>query len=280
MGSRSVHLTTDKGQIEAFLRRDPVYAAYAIGDLEPEHDPFCTWRLAEVDGQIRALALEYSRIDPLVLLTIGEAAGIEAIFDTAALPDRCTMVAQAEHLPVFQAHYHFSGDQIHHMVRMKLAPEAFRPAGGQPSHATLRRLSSADIPSIEALYATGGAFAPDAFSPPQVTEGVFFGIESQALAQMKCDALIAVAGTHLVAPTMGIAAVGNIYTHPAQRGKGYGQLVTSAVTEELLNRNLLVVLNVDEGNATAVHLYEKLGYRVHCPFIEGVGRRQTAARGR
>ena len=56
MGSWSVHLTTDKGQIEAFLRRDPVYAAYAIGDLEPEHDPFCTWRLAEVDGQIQALA--------------------------------------------------------------------------------------------------------------------------------------------------------------------------------------------------------------------------------
>ena len=133
MGSWSVHLTTDKGQIEAFLRRDPVYAAYAIGDLEPEHAPFCTWRLAEVDGQIQALALEYRRIDPPVLLTIGEAEGIEAIFDTAALPDRCTMVAQAEHLPVFQAHYDFSGDQIYHMVRMKLAPEAFRPAASQPA---------------------------------------------------------------------------------------------------------------------------------------------------
>ena len=47
MGSWSVSLTTDKDQIEAFLRRDPVYAAYAIGDLEPEHAPFCTWRLAE-----------------------------------------------------------------------------------------------------------------------------------------------------------------------------------------------------------------------------------------
>ena len=270
MGSWSVSLTTDKDQIEAFLRRDPVYAAYAIGDLEPEHAPFCTWRLAEVDGHIRALALEYRRIEPPVLLTIVEAEGIEAIFDKAALPDRCTMVAQAEHLPVFQAHYDVSGDQIYHMVRMKLAPEAFRPAGGQPSRATLRRLSSADVPSIEALYATGGAFAPDAFSPAQVTEGVFFGIESQALAQMKCDALIAVAGTHLVAPTMGVAAVGNIYTHPAHRGKGYSQLVTSEVTENLMNRNMLVVLNVDESNTAAVHLYEKLGYRVHCLFVEGL----------
>ena len=132
------------------------------------------------------------------------------------------------------------------------------------------------MPAIEALYAAGGPFAPDAFSPAQVAEGVFFGLESQALDQMKRGTLIAVAGTHLVAPTMGVAAVGNIYTHPAHRGKGYGQLVTSAVTEELLNRNLLVVLNVDEGNTAAVHLYEKLGYRVHCPFVEGVGRRRTA----
>jgi ribosomal protein S18 acetylase RimI-like enzyme len=273
MGSWSVSLTTDKDQIEAFLRRDPIYAAYAIGDLEPEHAPFCTWRLAEVDGHIRALALEYRRIDPPVLLTIGEAAGIEAIFDTAALPDRCMMVAQAEHLPVFQAHYDFNGDQIYHMVRMKLAPEAFRPAGSQPVNATLVRLNPADVPAIEALYAAGGPFAPDAFSPAQVTEGVFFGLEIPALDQMKRHTLIAVAGTHLVAPTMGVAAVGNIYTHPAQRGKGYGQLVTSAVTEELLNRNLLVVLNVDEANPAAVHLYEKLGYRVHCLFVEGGGRR-------
>ena len=268
MGSWSVSLTTDKDQIEAFLRRDPVYAAYAIGDLEPEHAPFCTWRLAEVDGHIRALALEYRRIEPPVLLTIGEAEGIEAIFDKAALPDRCTMVAQAEHLPVFQAHYDVSGDQIYRMVRMKLAPEAFRSRGSLPVNATLRRLDSADVPAIEALYAAGGSFAPDAFSPAQVVEGLFFGLESEALAQMRRGPLIAVAGTHLVAPTMGVAAVGNIYAHPVHRGKGYGQLVTSAVTEELLNRNLLVVLNVDEANPAAVHLYEKLGFRLHCPFVE------------
>ena len=62
MGSWSVHLTTDKDQIEAFLRRDPVYAAYAIGDLEPEHAPFCTWHLAEASEQAGALALLYRRL--------------------------------------------------------------------------------------------------------------------------------------------------------------------------------------------------------------------------
>ncbi len=134
------------------------------------------------------------------------------------------------------------------------------------------------MPEIEALYAAGGPFAPDAFSPLQVLEGVFFGLASQVSDQTERGAWVAVAGTHLVAPMMGIAAVGNIYTHPADRGKGYGQLVTSAVTEELLNRKLLVVLNVDEANTAAVHLYEKLGYRVHCKFVEGVGRRRSEVR--
>ena len=71
------------------------------------------------------------------------------------------------------------------------------------------------MPAIEALYAAGGPFAPDAFSPAQVVEGVFFGLEIPALDQMRRGTLIAVAGTHLVAPTWGVAAVGNIYTHPA-----------------------------------------------------------------
>ena len=276
MGSWSVHLTTGKDKIEAFLRRDPVYAAYAIGDLEPEHFSFCTWYLAEAGEQASALALLYRRLDPPVLLTMGEAQGIAAIFDEVALPQHVYMVAQGAHLQVFEAHYDFSGDRIRPMLRMDLAPKAFQAACKLPVSASLRRLSSTDVPAIEALYAAGGSFAPDAFSPPQVAEGVFFGLESQSLAKIECDTLIAVAGTHLVAPTMGVAAVGNVYTHPAHRGKGYGQLVTSAVTEELLNRDLLVVLNVDEGNTAAVRLYEKLGYRVYCPFVEGVGRRRTA----
>jgi predicted GNAT family acetyltransferase len=158
---------------------------------------------------------------------------------------------------------------------MAITPNAFRPARQLPEDLALRRLSSADVPAIEALLQGGGPFAPDAFNPSQVRAGVFFGGERGASLQPEQHGLLAVAGTHLVAPTRGVAAVGNIYTHPAHRGHGYGQLVTSAVTEELLNRRLLVVLNVNADNASAVHMYKKLGYRVHCPFVEGKGRRRT-----
>lgn len=276
MGSWSVRLTTDKNEIVAFLQRDLVLAAYAIGDLEPEHFSFCTWYVAEAGNQLDALTLLYQRLDPPVMLTIGEAPGIATIFDEVALPEHVYMAAQTAHLPVFEWYYDFSDDRIRPMLRMDLAPMAFRMTCDLPANITLRRLSSADVPAIQALFAAGGPYTPDAFSSPQVEEGVFFGLESQALTQIEPGPLIAVAGTHLVASTMSIAAVGNIYTHPAHRGRGYGQLVTSAVTAELLKRNLQVVLNVDEDNIAAVQLYEKLGYRVHCAFFEGVGRRRTA----
>jgi predicted GNAT family acetyltransferase len=85
-----------------------------------------------------------------------------------------------------------------------------------------------------------------------------------------------VAGTHLVAPTWGVAALGNVYVHPAWRGHGYGALVSSAVTAHLLQRGLLVVLNVDQDNLAAIHLYRQLGYGVHSPFVEGIGQARNA----
>lgn len=82
--------------------------------------------------------------------------------------------------------------------------------------------------------------------------------------------LIAVAGTHLVSSTYGVAAVGNVFTHPDYRGRGYGAAATSAVVTELLAHGIRdIVLNVGEDNAPALHPYERLGFELHCRFTEG-----------
>ncbi len=81
---------------------------------------------------------------------------------------------------------------------------------------------------------------------------------------------MAAAGPHLVSPTYGVAAVGNVFTHPDYRGRGYGTLTTSAVVAELLGLGMRdVVLNVEQANAVAVRLYERLGFERYCPFLEG-----------
>ena len=310
----TVRLTTDKRELYAFLQRDPIWAAYAIGDLESMHFGWCTWHVAEDEaGRLAGLALLYRRLDPPVLLTVGEAAAVAAILEQMALPEQVYISARVEHLPLLLARYDFSADRVRPMLRMAVTAENFKPASRlvRPGPA-LRRLDSADVPAIQALIALGGPFASDAFTPSQVDEGVFVGLSvlprtdspvsesvfvglsvlprtdspvSESVfvglsvlprtdsPVSAASPLLAVAGTHLVAPSWSVAAVGNVYVHPAQRGRGYGALVSSAVTAELLQRGLLVVLNVDQNNPAAINLYRQLGFAVHCPFVEGIGRR-------
>ena len=69
------------------------------------------------------------------------------------------------------------------------------------------------------------------------------------------------AGTHLVVPQEGIAAVGNIYTRRDRRGRGLAGRVTAAVVAELLRRGVpTVALNVAQTNATARRVYERVGF--------------------
>lgn len=289
-----VRLTTDKEAIYDFLSRDPVYAAYAIGDLEPAYFEACTWFLAQAGDQARALALIYRRLYPPVLLTMGEPAAVVAIFHQVELPEQIYMHAQVQHLDAFRWRFDFRSEQhaierVRPMLRMSVDQASFNPvpshlaAGLVTGHGQLRRLGLEDHEALVSLYGQGGRFAPDAFERYQLEDGIFWGLTIE-------DQLVAAAGTHLLAHgtqqsctpqaswdprpegRQRVAAIGNIYTHPAQRGRGYGQIVTSALTNDLLRQGLLVVLNVDQDNAVAIHIYRKLGYRVHCPFYEGIGR--------
>ncbi|MEZ4767615.1 MAG: GNAT family N-acetyltransferase [Caldilineales bacterium] len=262
-----VSLTTDKREIYAFLQRDPVYAAYAIGDLEPEMFADCTWFLAGRGASASALALVYRGLEPTVLLTMGDPDAVADVLSAIRLPDQAYMVAQCRHRRVFERFYDFSGDRVRPMVRMTVSSDAFRPSQSRLKEGRLRRLEPDDMPAIEMLYGHGGPHTPDAFHPRQMHDGAFFGVFAP-----ESDDLLAVAGTHLIAPNWGVGAVGNIYTHPAWRRRGLASLLTSAVTAELLQRGLLVVLNVDQANAAAIRIYESLGYRTHCPYIEGIGK--------
>jgi len=88
--------------------------------------------------------------------------------------------------------------------------------------------------------------------------------------------LIAAAGTHVISPTYGIAAVGNVYTHRDHRGQGLAKVVTSAVTAELLRTVDDVVLNVRLDNPPALAAYRAIGYREHTRFEERLVRRQRS----
>jgi len=248
---------TDKKQILAFLQQDRIYAAYAIGDLEPSLFAQSQWFGAENDGKMQALTLFFTGLNLPALFTMGNTDGLAAILDSALQPKRAYFTCWAEHLPVVKASYVL--DEIEEMFRMAISPEDFHPFPGPAVKLDLSHLNA-----LRQLYRLGGG---DAFAPYQLQDGVFYGVEAGGQ-------LVSAAGTHLVSPTFGMAGVGNIFTHPNHRRRGYGTACTSQVVEELLAQNLDVVLNVNRENTEAIGIYERLGFRRHCSYIEVIGNRK------
>jgi len=244
---------TDKSEILAYLETYRLYAAYAIGDLESGLFEQCTWAGAEKDGRLQALALHFRGLKLPVLVVMGDPEGLQAIFQELLYPERAYLTCCTEHLAVLERFY--AWEERIPMWRMVLEPAHFRPVKGD-----CVRLEPSHVDDLMALYAHGGA---DAFMPAQLDGGVFYGVYLG-------DRLVAAAGTHLVSPTYHVAAVGNVFTHPGYRGRGFGTAATSAVVAELLQHGIVhIVLNVSQTNTTAIALYERLGFRRACPFFEG-----------
>jgi len=249
-----INTLADKSEILAYLEADRLYTAYAIGDLEPGMFEQCTWVGAEKAGHLQAMALYFRGLKLPALLLMGDVDGLRAILEEDALyPEQAYLTCRAEHLTLVRDFY--TWDEPTPMWRMILQPARFQPVNGD-----CIQLGVAHSDQLTELYALGEG---NAFGPSQVQQGVFYGV-------LASDRLVAAAGTHLVSRTYGVAAVGNVFTHPDFRGRGYGTASTSAVVAELLRLGIRdVVLNVGQENEVAVGVYERLGFECYCPFLEG-----------
>jgi RimJ/RimL family protein N-acetyltransferase len=212
--------------------------------------------------------LLYRAFETPVLFTFGSPSAVGPLLDGVAGERALYLSIRPEILPLVAARWQVEPAGGVAMWRMVLNPTRFQPvpAGGA------RRLTLSDLPAVEALYADGEASgeAPDFFSADMMAHGVFYGLFDQA------GALVSAAGTHLVAPEFGVAAVGNVYTRRDQRGRGLAARATSAVTAALLRFDpplTTIALNVNQGNAAAQRVYERLGYGRYCGFYEGLATR-------
>ena len=241
----------DKDHIRAILRRDPAWTVYALGDLSPRMFDKCRWYTPDLTLILR----DYGTT---ILFAMGPGSIREAMRDVTGAVH---LQVKADALDEVAAIADVTARKL--MWRMM-----WRPASLPEFDPRAVALDATDVAALERLYADGAATgeSPDFFYPSMVSDGVFRGI-------YEGDALIAVAGTHLVSREEGAAAIGNVYTRRDRRGRGLGRVTTTAVMRELASLET-VGLNVRADNGAALSLYESLGFVTHCRFFEALATRQ------
>lgn len=243
---------TDPDEIRALLRARVEYTAYALGQLEP--DLFVRTRWYRAVGNTGSGLVLHSRGglgDATFLL--GEPESVAAILSIHPGRPNTYATCQPQHIEALKSVYRVANQQP--MIRMGVLRGGFRPV----NDARTVRLTGLDIRKINSLYSTDGTSAY--YVPEHIDAGVYRGLVMDGR-------LVAVAGTHVVSKQERVAVVGNVFTHPAYRGRGFGTAVTGAVTEALFEGCDHVVLTVDPVNRPAVAAYQKLGYQEVCQLVE------------
>lgn len=255
----TVERLTDRDEIRAYLSQDRALTAYALGDLDDTLWPESAFYGARHSGALIAVLLLYWGLEPAVLTAFGAGEGIAALLAGADLPGEVYYLWPPEHEPLLSARY----ERPHAQEEWRMALDWARFSAPPPDG--VRRITPHEAGALAALYQHAASPGEEvvAFSPAQIACGAFFGVWAGG-------ALVATAGTHVWSRQESVAAIGNVFTHPAHRGCGHATRCTAAVIEAARETGIeTVVLNVRRHNTPAIRIYEKLGFRRHALFLEG-----------
>ncbi|MFC7547006.1 GNAT family N-acetyltransferase [Plantactinospora sp. GCM10030261] len=248
MRMRSVH---DRAELAALLRRDPARHAYQLGDLDDFFWPYTTW-YARGDS----VALLYHGVDPPTLLLFDDPAGPagELLDDLSSLlPTRLYAHLSPGLDWRLARRYDLTPGGPHlKMALTEPARLASALAEGSP-------LTAADLPELARLYEV--SYPANWFDRRMLETGQYVGVRRDG-------ELVAVAGVHVWSPVYRVAALGNITTHPAHRGRGLAGLAVAALCRRLAATVDHVTLNVRADNAAATAVYRRLGFTTVARYAE------------
>lgn len=111
------------------------------------------------------------------------------------------------------------------------------------------KLTRANVPEMVAL---AELTKPGPFGTRTRELGEYLGIRQS-------KRLVAMAGERLHLP--GYTEVSAVCTHPEFQGRGYARELMSVLMRKIMQRGETPILHVRQENVSAIHLYEKLGFR-------------------
>lgn len=252
--------TSDKKRLYDHFQKDPVLFGYHIGDLDDFYFDHCRW--AVTYGYLPRIE------DALLVYTGGTLPSVLAFGLTERFEP--LLSEMLELLPdKFYCHYsgavdrilspRYKGTPLGRHIKMKL--EKFTPFTLSEQRGAIRRLEQSDCDSLTAFY--DQCYPGHYFHERMIESGKYFGCFDKRT-------LKAVAGVHVYSREYKIAVLGNIATDLNYRGRGLASLVVTKLVEDLLAESLLVCLNVNKQNQSAIRLYERLGFVTVCEYEEAL----------
>ena len=252
----------DPDEIRAMLSPHRAYAAYALGQLQTGLFERTEWHAAR-GAAGEALLLHSKGGLGTALFAFGADDALEAALQIHPGSRHTFLSCQPHHQETILRH--FVLPEASSMVRLQVDRDRFQPVTGE-----VRRLIGSEAFRINSLYRSDGT--PAFYTAEHISQAVYYGAFEEGR-------LVAVAGTHVISAVDEIGVVGNVFTHPAFRGRGLGRLVTSAVTKDVLKSCREAVLSVDPANVAAVRTYNVLGFEEVTRLIEGPAKRRESGAG-
>jgi ribosomal protein S18 acetylase RimI-like enzyme len=247
----------NRGEIEAFLRRNAELHVYSLGDLDDVQWPSTTWYGRQESGQLRDVVLIYT--GSAVPTVVGISEHPEAM--RTLLEDVAPLLPKRFHAhlsPGVEEALHGS-----HAVKAR-GPHYKMSLRGRGRVEAIDctqavALTQRNIDDLLQLYQR--SYPGNWFDETMLDAGPYFGLHMDGR-------LVSIAGVHVYSPSYRVAALGNITTDPAFRSRGYGTLVTARLCQALLDSTDHIGLNVKTDNAAALACYSRLGFEVVAPYGE------------
>ncbi|MEU9126848.1 GNAT family N-acetyltransferase [Kitasatospora sp. NPDC048540] len=253
----------DRAALSEHFRRDPALHLFELGDLDDLLWPYTSWYTLGDGGPVA------------LLYTVGEIPTLLGFADPAGPAGAASLESLVRAmLPVlprrFFAHLSGAADRclaphyrpehrqtLLRMVRSDPARTERHPDGPWRPEP----LDRGDLADLLALFEAG--YPGNWFDERMLDTGQYVGARLDGR-------LVAVAGVHVYAPDQGVAAIGNVTTHPSVRGRGAAGACVAALCRRLARSVDTIGLNVRTDNTTAVELYRRLGFTAVTEFTESV----------
>ena len=253
----------NREHVAEFLLKELEVNAYALGYLDEEYAE-STHVVGELEaGSLTAIAMVYRGLTVPALFTAGRSDAIQGLLRKLGgdLPEHVMAHIPPGHRASVESVL-APVTKLRRVARMGLRADGFLDPGD--TGIAVDVLSHMDTGAILQLYSM---WPDNLFEPFQLESGLYLGVRDG-------NTLACIAGIHNLSETFDVAAIGNLVTHPAHRGKGFAKACTAALLRTVLQRVSRVTLDVQEDNAPAVRTYECFGFKPCAEFFEGEFRRR------